>query len=100
MEKKKQKALKDQRQNRKDQFNIESKIQQVVKPVRDPKAAERSAREKAEISAFIKDKIMETLITKAYCYGESLEVCREIQTKYENRPVAKYVYPLLMQFQF
>lgn len=50
----------------------------MVKPVRDPKAAERSAREKAEVTAYIKDKIMETLITKAYCYGESLEVCREI----------------------
>jgi hypothetical protein len=35
------------------------------------------------------------MIVKAYCYGESLEVCRTIQHKYENRPVTKFVYPLL-----
>jgi hypothetical protein len=27
-------------------------------------------------------------------------VCRTIQHKYENRPVTKYIYPLLQQFQF
>jgi hypothetical protein len=36
------------------------------------------AREKADVSSFIKDKILDAVITKAYCYGESLQVCREI----------------------
>lgn len=55
-------------------------------------------RQKQDVMDFIKTQILEELITKAYCYGESLEVCRTIQQKYENRPVTKYVYPLLSQF--
>jgi hypothetical protein len=74
---------------------MDKKMAQVVKPVRDSKAAERAARQKQEIADFIKDSIIEQMITKAYCYGESLEVCRTIQQKYENRPVTKFVYPLL-----
>jgi len=33
---------------------------------------------KQEITEYIKQTIVEELITKAYCYGESLEVCRTI----------------------
>lgn len=83
---------------RKDGHTLKKKIESVVKPVRDPRANERAMRQKQDVMDFIKTQILEELITKAYCYGESLEVCRTIQQKYENRPVTKYVYPLLSQF--
>ena len=71
-----------------------------VKTQRDAKAIERANRLRADIVEFIKTDILEGLVTKAYCYGESLEVCRDIQKKYENRPVTKYIYPLLEEFKF
>ena len=40
------------------------------------------------------------MVEKAETVGESLNVCREIQKKFEMRPVMKFVYPLLLQFQF
>jgi hypothetical protein len=72
----------------------------IVKVQRDPRAAERAAREKAGLEQFIKENIIDAIITKAHCYGESLAVCRDIQRKFEMRPVTKFVYPLLLQFQF
>lgn len=49
-----------------------------VKTQRDAKAIERANRLRADIVEFIKTDILEGLVTKAYCYGESLEVCRDI----------------------
>ena len=72
----------------------------LVKTGRDPRAQERAAREEEALKAFIKDHIIEAIVTKAHCYGESLEVCRDIQKKFEMRPVIKFVFPLLLQFQF
>ena len=75
-------------------------MSQVIKPSRDPKAAERAAKARQAITDFIKTNILDELVTKAVCYGESLDVCRSIQAKFESRPVTKFVYPLLSQFQF
>ena len=47
---------------------------------------------------FIKNVIVESMIGKAENVGESLSVCRDIQKKFEMRPVMKFVYPLLLQF--
>lgn len=49
-----------------------------IKPVKDAKEAEKKARERAEITEYFKTTFMDMLITKAYCYGESLRVCRDI----------------------
>ena len=49
------------------------------------------------IEKYVKESIIEELITKAQAYGESLTVCREIQQKFENRPVTKYYYPYIEQ---
>lgn len=52
------------------------------------------------MSQFIKSTILDHIIEAAFCYGESLEVCRGIQKKFENRPVTKYIYPLSQSFKF
>ena len=67
---------------------------------KDAKGADRDKKMKREIESFIKGGLLEELLTKALCYGESLGVCREIQTNFENRPVMKFIFPLLLQFQF
>jgi hypothetical protein len=69
-----------------------------VKPARDAKAVERANKLRAEATEFIKSVVLENIITKAFAYGESLQVCRDIQKKYENRPVTKFVYPLNQEF--
>lgn len=40
------------------------------------------------------------MVEAAFCYGESLGACRTIQKRFETRPVTKYLYPLLQEFQF
>lgn len=71
----------------------------VIKTQRDVRG-ERVARQRQDIEAFIKEQIIESLIGKAHAYGESLAVCRDIQDNFSKRPVTKYVFPLLLQFQF
>lgn len=67
----------------------------VIKTQRDPRQ-ERLQRQRAEIEEFIKSQILEEMIVKAHAYGESLNVCRDIQDNYATRPVTKYIYPLLL----
>ena len=50
------------------------------------------------MTEYIKTKLLDEIITAAYCYGESLEVGRDIQKKFETRPVTKYIYPLIHEF--
>ena len=50
----------------------------AVRPPKDAKEKERARRAKVGLESFIKDKIIAGLIDKAHCYGESLEVCKEI----------------------
>jgi cell fate (sporulation/competence/biofilm development) regulator YmcA (YheA/YmcA/DUF963 family) len=69
----------------------------VVKTQRDARN-DRLLKQRAEIEEFIKETILQSMINKAHAYGESLSVCREIQKNFANRPVTKYIYPLLLQF--
>lgn len=100
MKKKKAKAAQDQRLNRRKQGEVENKLNSIVRPPRDAKEKERQRRAKEDLEKFIKEDLIESLISKAHCYGESLQICKDIQTKFEQRPVTKFVYPLLQQFQF
>ena len=52
------------------------------------------------MSEYIKTNVIDHIVEAAFCYGESLGVCRTIQRRYENRPVAKYLFPTLQEFQF
>ena len=45
---------------------------------KDGKTMDRDKKMKREIEGFIKGGLLEELLTKALCYGESLGVCREI----------------------
>ena len=100
MTKKKEKAAKEQRMGKRLGQTVEKRLEQVVRPPRETKEKERMRQNKEALEKFIKDQIIASLIEKAYCYGESLEVCKDIQKKFETRPVTKFIYPLLQQFQF
>ena len=69
----------------------------VVKTQRDARN-DRAIKQRAEIELYIKETIIQAMINKAHAYGESLSVCRDIQKNFANRPVTKYIYPLLLQF--
>ena len=57
---------------------VDKKLEQVVRPVRDAKEKERQRQARLDLEKFVKDTIIENLIEKAHCYGESLEVCKDI----------------------
>ncbi len=72
-----------------------------------PKAAPRSPRlspqrqlEKADFTRFFQRAIIPELIAKAVVYGESLILSREIQHKFEQRPVLKDVFAMMHEFQY
>ena len=78
-------------------MDLEKRMEGVVKPSRDGRDKERTRKAREMIEKYVKESIIEELITKAQAYGESLTVCREIQQKFENRPVTKYYYPYIEQ---
>lgn len=84
---------------RRDGQNIEAKMGAAVKQQRDPRN-ERIMKQRAEVEEWIKTHILGELISKAHAYGESLGVCRDIQDNYASRPVTKFVFPLISQFDF
>lgn len=44
--------------------------------------------------------MVDHMVEAAFCYGESLGVCRNIQKRFETRPVVKYIFPMMQAFQF
>lgn len=75
------------------------KQQDSLAPIgRQSSLVEKIQRDRANLEEYIKNVIVESMVDKAETVGESLSVCREIQKKFEMRPVMKFVYPLLLQF--
>ena len=72
----------------------------AIKQSKDPRALERERRAKLEFEKWVKEDLIDKMVTAATCYGESLAVCHDIQRNFENRPVTKFVYTLSRQFQF
>ena len=72
----------------------------VIRPSKDNKLSDKVLQARRETSEFIRSTIIEHMIEAAFCYGESLNVGRTIQKKYENRPVVKYLFPMIQEFQF
>ena len=70
----------------------------LVPVKRQSSLVEKIQRDRASMEDYIKNVIVESMIGKAENVGESLSVCRDIQKKFEMRPVMKFVYPLLLQF--
>lgn len=79
---------------------MQGKMDQVIKAGKDTKGSERDKRRRRDLEGYIKTSLLGDLVTKAMCYGESLKVCRTIQTNFQQRPVTKCVFPLMLQFQF
>ena len=97
---KKKETMRQQRLAKNATLTLDKKMDAQVKGSRDPRALERERKSKRDMEAWIKDTLIEQMVTAAQCYGESLQVCNEIQSNFENRPVTKFVYPLVLQFQF
>jgi hypothetical protein len=49
---------------------------------KDAKGLEVNKKARRELETFIKGSLLEDLLTKALCYGESLTVCRDIQNNF------------------
>ena len=99
LKKKKEKIAKDQRLGKRNAMQTEKRLDSMVRNPRDARDRERARRSKEDLENYIKNNIIESLIERAHAYGESLEVCKGIQKKFEMRPVTKFIYPLLQQFQ-
>ena len=74
-------------------------MNQVIKPPKD-KTNDKQLRMREELSKYIKEVLLEEMITSAQCYGESLLVGRSIQQNFETRPVTKFVFPMIQEFQY
>lgn len=59
-------------------MDLDKRMDGVVKPSRDGRDKERTRKAREMIEKYVKESIIEELITKAQAYGESLTVCREI----------------------
>ena len=73
---------------------------QVIKVNKDSKLSEKQLKMRDEITQYIKTTFFDELITSAQCYAESLIVGREIQQKFEMRPISKFVFPMIQEFQY
>lgn len=73
---------------------------QVAKGTGNAKKTEQQLRVVKEIGDFIRGEFFDDLITKAQGYAESLIVGREIQQNFETRPITKFIYPMIQEFQY
>jgi Ca2+-binding EF-hand superfamily protein len=80
--------------------DLEAKMAAVIRPDKGGKVSDKVLQARKEMSEFLRKTVLEHCIEAAFCYGESLEVCRTIQKRFENRPVTKYLFPMLQEFQF
>ena len=72
----------------------------MIRPQKESKFSEKHQQLKKEMTEFIRNELFEHIIEAAFCYGESLGVCRAIQKRFENRPVTKYLFPMVNEFEF
>ena len=101
MENKKKAALKAQKIKRKQGETLEARMGAVVKPPKDSaKLTEKQVKNRKEMTSYVRSELLEQLIEKAVAVGESLVMSRDIQTKFQQRPVTKFIYPMKMEFQY
>ena len=79
---------------------MDDKMGKVIRQPKKETKVETEKREKyvAELSEFMREKILDAIITQAVKAGESINLGKEVQKKFQTRPVKKYVYPLLQEF--
>lgn len=72
----------------------------VVRPGKESKLNEKLLQARREIGEWLRATVIDHMIEAAFCYGESLGVCRTIQRRFETRPVTKFLFPMVQEFQF
>lgn len=72
----------------------------VVRPGKEGKHGDRRNAAAKELGEWLRANVIEHMIEAAFCYGESLGVCRTVQRRFETRPVTKYLFPIINEFQF
>ena len=77
---------------------LEAKMAPAIRADKGGKVSDKALQARKEMSEFLRKTVLEHCIEAAFCYGESLEVCRTIQKRFENRPVTKYLFPMLQEF--
>ena len=73
-------------------------MSQVIRPGKESKLNDKLIQARKEMSEFIQANVIDHIVEAAFCYGESLNVCRTVQRRFENRPVTKYLFPVLQEF--
>ena len=85
-----------------DEF-IKAEEKAEVKPIKKSVAkpiSTLSQLDRIDVSRFIQRKVLADIVSRVYLYGESLTLSKEIQAKYEARPVPKNVFALFHEFQY
>jgi hypothetical protein len=80
--------------------SLEAKMAAVVRPGKEGKHADKLHAARKEIGDYLRSTVIEHMIEAAFCYGESLGVCRTVQRRFETRPVTKFLFPMVQEFQF
>lgn len=97
-DKKRKDTLNQAKAKKKRGESVEARMGAVVKLPKEKGSkagTDKQSKLRDELSKYVKDVILEGIITAALCYGESLLVGRDIQKNFENRPVTKYVFPMI-----
>lgn len=76
-EKRKREAAKG-RDRQKEPESIDSKMAAVIRPSKENKINEKVLQARREMAEFIRATVIDHIIDAAFCYGESLGVCRTI----------------------
>jgi hypothetical protein len=97
--KKKKDAVKG-RERRKEPESLESKLAAVVRQPKEGRLHERQSAARQAVADWLRTTVVDHMVEAAFCYGESLGVCRNIQRRFETRPVTKYLFPMMQAFQF
>ena len=101
-EKKKKQMAQANKDKKKKSESLDARMANVVKgakaPAKGDKPTEKELKQREDLVKFIKSTILEDIIHNAQCYAESLIVGRTIQENFENRPVTKFVFPMIQEF--
>ena len=98
--KKKKDAAKQGKGQRKEKETAEDKISGIVRPSKESRLNEKQTQARQEMASWLLSSVVDHVVEAAFCYGESLGVCRNIQRRFETRPVTKYLFPMMQAFQF